>query len=275
MTSKAAISATQIEQRRQELKRQRRIEFWQAVWRSLFLTSLSGLVCWGIALPKWAIRQESQIKIKGNQFLSAEAIRGQLPLYYPQSLWQLPPQKLIQQLKSTTPIEGATITRQLLPPSLTVEVKERPPVAIALSPQVSLESSGIYSKEVGFLDERGTWMSRSSYASDRRGFEIPTLKVTGSQKNYVPYWREVYQLIGQSTVAISELDWQDPNNLILKTELGKVYLGADTSKFSEQLSVLSRMRELPNQIEVSQIAYIDLINPQYPKIKLQKERAKI
>ncbi|MDJ0713173.1 MAG: FtsQ-type POTRA domain-containing protein [Prochloraceae cyanobacterium] len=271
MTSKTLISANEIEQKRQQLQRQRKIEFCQGLWRLLILTSLSGGLCWAIANPLWIIRGQSQIKIKGNQFVATRAIREAISVFESESLLQLSPQELIQHLKSTAPVEQATISRQLFPTTITIEVKETLPVAIALSPKKTLDRSGSYTREVGFLDERGTWISKNSYHTDKKGFKLPTLKISGSPKHYLPYWQKLYQLIDRSSVQIDELNWQDPNNIILETELGKVHLGADISKFSQQLSVLSQMRKLPDRIQLNQIAYIDLTNPQSPKIQLQKK----
>ena len=54
----------------------------------------------------------------------------------------------------------------------------------------------------------------------------------------------------------------------MTTELGIVHLGPYSSRFSEQLNVLDRMRELPNKIDVRQMAYINLKNPDSPLIQL-------
>jgi cell division protein FtsQ len=80
----------------------------------------------------------------------------------------------------------------------------------------------------------------------------------------------VYKAVSRSPVKVFEIDWQNPANLILKTELGKVHFGPYSSRFTEQLSILDRMRELPTHISPSQIAYIDLKNPEFPAIQMNK-----
>jgi cell division protein FtsQ len=125
------------------------------------------------------------------------------------------------------------------------------------------------------LDEQGVWMPSSSYTKLEQNLELPTLKVIGSNDQYRPYWSEVYQAVSRSPVKVFEIDWQDPANLILKTELGKVHFGPYSSRFTEQLGVLDRMRELPTHISPSQIAYIDLQNPDFPAIQMNKENQSV
>ena len=64
------------------------------------------------------------------------------------------------------------------------------------------------------------------------------------------------------------MDWQNPSNLILWTELGKVYLGADISQIGAQLAVLAQMVKLPELLDPSKIDYLDLTNPRSPGIQL-------
>ena len=190
---------------------------------------------------------------------------------YPQSLLQIKPQKLIEQLESTGPIAEATVTRHLLPPSITIEVRERRPVAIATS--LTAVNGSKPREQVGFLDEQGIWMPKSSYTKVADHLELPTLKMIGFGKQNRPYWSELYQIISRSTVKISEIDWQNPRNLLLKTELGNVHVGADISQLSDQLAVLARMRQLPAHLDKGKILYIDLTNPKSPSVQLAQGKS--
>jgi cell division protein FtsQ len=71
---------------------------------------------------------------------------------------------------------------------------------------------------------------------------------------------------------VFEVDWQNPGNLILTTELGAVHLGPYSSRIAEQLTVLDKMRQLPKQLDLSQIAYIDLKNPTSPMIHIPEQK---
>ncbi|MBE9128848.1 MULTISPECIES: cell division protein FtsQ/DivIB [unclassified Coleofasciculus] len=268
MANIASVSQAQLANRRQKLRQARRIKFFQGIWRSLLVSGMAGGLVWAITLPDWVIRQPEQIAIEGNQYLSTPAIRSLLPLSYPQSLLRVEPQSLINSLESQAPIADATITRQLIPPRLIIQVKERQPVAIAV-PIASSQAKAVQSTpEVGFLDEQGVWMPQSSYRAMKENVELPTLKVIGSNQHYHSYWSDVYQAVSHSPVKVLEIDWQNPGNLILKTDLGSVHLGPYSSRLAEQLRVLDQMRELPDHIKPGQIAYIDLKNPDLPVIQM-------
>ena len=270
MANLASVPSPNLKNRRQELKSQRRMKFGQAIWRSLFVGSLAGGLLWAIALPNWAIRSQGQIEVEGNHLLSKAQVRSLLALSYPQSLLKLPTQQLSQRLQSAPPIEQASVTREFLPPKLTVKVRERQPVAIVLLPKPTANQANFQLVQAGFLDEQGTFIPKSFYTHLKQ-VKQPIVKVIGSVESYHPYWPELYQSIDRSTVKIFEVNWQDPNNLILKTELGTAYLGSYTSQIPEQLSILSRMRRLPAYVNASKISYIDLTNPELPSVQVRQE----
>jgi cell division protein FtsQ len=275
MANIASVSQAQLTTRRKKLRRERRVKSFQALWRSLFVGGMATSLVWAITLPEWVIRQPEQIVIEGNHFLSAQAIRSLLPLSYPQSLLKVQPQALANSLESQAPIAEATVSRQLVPPGLTIQVKERKPVAIAQAATPKNAKSSHLNQPAGLLDEEGVLMPESSYQSNSANVELPTLKVIGSSDQYRPYWSEVYQAVSHSPIKVFEIDWQDPANLILKTELGNVHFGPYSSRFSEQLGILDRMRELPTRVSPSKIAYINLKNPDFPAIQMTKENSSI
>ncbi|MFB8791287.1 MAG: FtsQ-type POTRA domain-containing protein [Potamolinea sp.] len=271
MTNIASVSQEELTTRRQQLRRSRQLKSVQAIWRSLLVGGMASSLVWALTLPDWVIRKPEQVVIEGNYFLSPEAIRALLPLSYPQSILRVEPQELAKFLESQAPIAQATVKRQLVPPGLTIQVKERKPVAIA---QEAAQENGKTDQEMaanGLVDETGVFLPSSNYTQRSQNLELPTLKVIGSNEQYRPYWSEVYQAVSNSPVKVLEIDWQNPANLILKTELGNVHFGPYSSKFREQLAVLDRMRELPTRIQSSQIVYIDLKNPEYPAIQVKKE----
>ena len=275
MANIASVSQTQLTTRRKKLRRERRVKSFQALWRSLFVGGMATSLVWAITLPEWVIRQPEQIVIEGNHFLSAQTIRSLLPLSYPQSILKVQPQALANSLESQAPIAEATVSRQLVPPGLTIQVKERKPVAIAQAATPKNAKSSHLNQPAGLLDEEGVLMPESSYQSNSANVELPTLKVIGSSDQYRPYWSEVYQAVSHSPIKVFEIDWQDPANLILKTELGNVHFGPYSSRFSEQLGILDRMRELPTRVSSSKIAYINLKNPDFPAIQMTKENVSV
>ncbi|MEZ2229369.1 cell division protein FtsQ/DivIB [Microcoleus sp.] len=279
MASFASVSETELGHRRQQLQRLRRARLATVVWQLLAASGMAGGLVWWIAQPTWLIARSEQVKVEGNHWLSDKAVRSLMPLSYPQSLWGIQPQALASKLEATGPIAKAKVTRNLFPPSLTVEVAERLPVAVAQPRAVT--TAGRDKQKVGWLDARGGWMPFDSYTTDKQSQSsslgnnsqetqsqrsLPSLKVIGDWEVYRAEWPEFYQGFSTLALKVFEIDWQDPNNLILKTEIGTVHLGPHSSRTMEQLKVLDRMRQLPKQLDASKIAYIDLKNPAFPVV---------
>jgi cell division protein FtsQ len=279
MSGLTSVSRSQLARRRRFLRHQRRRKFFQTAWQILTISSLTGGILWATTRPDWFIYQPEEVVISGNQFLSDQAIQSLLPISYPSSILQLRPQEVAETLESTGPFAQANVIRKLFPPGLIVEVQEKYPVAIAQVP--SLSASDATSKqstnhplpqiginvELGLLDENGVWMAQDRYINLDQFTNLPSLTVIGDPNQYRPYWSQVYQAIVRSPIEVYEIDWRDPANLILKTELGIVHCGGQMDLISEQLRVLDRMRNLPDRVNASQIAYIDLKNPNQPTIQ--------
>jgi len=279
MANISSVSPAQLARRRRLVRQQRRRKFFHTAWQVLIIGSLTGGLVWFTTRPDWFIYQANEVLISGNQFLSAQAVKSLLPITYPTSLLQLNPQEIAEKLESSGPIAQANVTRKLFPPKLIVEVQEKRPVAIAQVPSSTVQKPPSAQQknhpipplsqnaQIGLLDENGVWISQGGDISPDQFLQLPTLTVIGDPKRYQPYWLQVYQAINRSPMKIYEIDWRDPSNLILKTELGIVHCGGQTSQLVEQLHILDKMRNLPAQVNPSQIDYIDLKNPQKPTIR--------
>lgn len=270
MTDFAPISKANLTDRRKWLRRQRRLRAWRSLWRSLLVSGLTIGAVWVTTLPIWVVRHPSQVTIEGNELLSAQTVQSLLPIAYPQSLLTLQPQTIAQRLETQAPIADATVTRHLFPPGLTVRIQERYPVAIAY-PDRNVSRSSVaqpsVTSQVGLLDAEGTWMPLESYTALNQAFTMPTLKVIGMRGDYRAQWKELYDILLRSPVQVSEINWQDPGNLILTTELGVVHFGSYSPRFAIQLRTLDQMRFLAEQTGSEQIIYIDLRNPAAPLLQ--------
>lgn len=269
------ISPTDLAQRRQKLRRQRRVRLVQAIWRMVAVAGLAGGLVWVSTHPVWLIRNANQVKVEGNQFLPAQTVRSLLPIAYPQSLLRVEPQAIAQHLKAKAPIAEVTVSRQLFPPGLTVRIQERVPVAVTLLTAADAQllnqkavKGPALAARVGLLDEGGFVIPLENFLLVERSIKLPNLKVIGDAQHYRPHWSQIYPLVSRSPVKISEMDFQNPANLVLKTELGQIHLGAYGARFPNQLKMLDRMRKLPEQINLNQIAYIDLRNPASPMVQM-------
>ncbi len=262
MNNFASVSPGELTHRRLVLRRNRRIKQIKSVWRTLAIGGLLGGLVWGASQPVWIVRESRQINVTGNQLLTTPAIQSLLKISYPQTLLEIKPEALAQQLEAQPTISDAKVTRSLFPPSLTVQVTERIPVAVALTKNPI----------PGLIAADGVWIPQQSYNPPNSTlFKMPKLKVRGQVEEYQPHWSQLYQAINSLEVKVSEIDWQNSDNLILKTELGVIHLGAYSSKLNDQLRRLEEMRRLPTKVNPQDVAYIDLTNPANPFVQMTSE----
>ncbi len=275
MADIASVSRTDLTQRRKRLRRQRRVKIIQTIWQTIAVSGLAGTLLWGAIQPIWVLKTDESIEISGNQLLTDKAVRSRVGLSYPQSMWKIQPSRIAGSLQKQPAIAHAHVTRRLLPPGLIVEVKERIPVAIAQARSSSSEGGveKTVEKTLGLIDTSGILIPIESYGSANTSSpnttaKLPSLKVIGSPEQYREFWGQVYQTLSHSSLKITEIDWRDPDNLILKTEFGKVHLGTPNSLSPEKIKVLVQMRQLPAAVNPNQIEYIDLKNPDTPMIQV-------
>lgn len=259
MTDLPPLDPNSLKTRRQALRSQRRFKAWQAVWRFSLLTGMAGGMLWVMSWSDWTIRDQSQIQVQGNRLLSEDQVRQLLPLTSAQPIWQLPTQQLSRALEAKPPIAEAEIARQLFPVKLTVAVRERQPVARATA-----------AGKRGFLDAEGVFIPQQAYRPEiLKALKLPDLTVIGFESRYRPYWAELYPAIGRSPVKIQTVDWRNPSNVVLKTELGTVHGGPYDGQFPQKLAALAQLRRLPSRVPASRIIYIDLTDPDSPAVQLK------
>jgi cell division protein FtsQ len=246
----------ELRDRRRQLRQERRIRTLKVAWQVLLLGGMVGGVVWGITRPDWTISKPQQVSIVGNQSLTENTVRNMLGLRYPTSLLQIEPQALNAKLLAQGSVVRATVHRELLPPRLHIQIRDRLPVATV--------DRLINSKVTkGLLDESGQWLPLNSYRL--KSEQMPKLRLIASQS--CPGWSELYRAIQQSPVQISEVDCQEPLHLTLVTEIGLVRIGEfDHTKIYKQLQ---RAHELRNWQQSTSLknAIVDLENPQSPKLQ--------
>ncbi|MEO1123505.1 MAG: FtsQ-type POTRA domain-containing protein [Cyanobacteria bacterium J06639_16] len=274
MTDPGFSPPSQIElaERRRQLRRQRRLKILQGLWRTTAIAWLTAGLVWAANSPKTLIRSEAQVHISGNQMLAAEAIQSLLPIDYPQPLIELQPEAIETHIKANAPVANVTVRRRLFPPGLTIELQERQPVAVVISDENQAAPQSEFSQNAdylpaGLLDAQGVWIAEDSFVFFE-DVSLPELKVRQMRRQYLADWPKIYAEIDQSPVDIFEVDWQMPNNLVLHTELGRIHLGPYGHDFSQQLAALGQLKDLNQQVDPKDIAYIDIHNPDQPVVQM-------
>jgi cell division protein FtsQ len=247
---------------KRKLKRQQQSEqFWQNVWSVSTVSALAALVAWGATLPEWNIRSTKQIEIKGNQLLSSEILKKMLPISFPQSIFSVKPQEIASQIEKNAPVSNVKVERTLFPAQLVISLTERRPVA-----------RFSYKGVIGLIDPEGRLLPSQAYPMSMAKPEL--LLLAEDQSLIGKDWRNVYKTINGKSLGISQIDWREPNNLVLTTQFGKVHCGVfNKIKFERQMVILSQMNnnsfnQKLTESRVGKIAYIDLSDPQHPLIEL-------
>jgi cell division protein FtsQ len=275
MAGIVSISRTILARRRQKLRKKRQLKFIQTIWQTLAVTSLAGGLLWIAIQPIWVLKSPKDVVISGNQLLSDKEVKSLLVLSYPQSLWRIEPSRIADSLQQQPSIAQASVSRRLFPPGLVVQLQERTPVAIAQTRREPANSKNGNTKVImGLLDANGVWIPLEHFTSLDSRVKLPTLKVIGSPEQYRPYWSSFYEAMSQTSLKVTEIDWQDPTNLILKTELGLVHLGTPSPQLPEQIQVLAQIRHLPSQLNPNEIEYIDLKNPEHLLVQMNQKNSK-
>lgn len=134
------------------------------------------------------------------------------------------------------------------------------------------KAGGESSQPDAFLDENGMLLPLDSYSELNQGIRLPDLKVIGNPDTYKNQWSAFYPIVRRSPMKIQIVDWQNPSNLRLKTEIGWVHLGSLGRNFALQVRSLDKMRQLPKRLPPDQIDFVDLRNPSNPTIQLKNGR---
>ncbi len=285
MTGSLPTSRAELAQRRKQMRRQRRARTLKDSWRFLVVAGLAVGAIWLTTQPTWVLRRSDQVKIEGNQFLSAQTIRSLLPIKYPQSIFRTQPSVIETTLKQKAPIIEASVDRQIFPPGLTVRIQERTPVAQLVDPdvvanketrrEVSKAEAGKNAPKEGkplslkghdLIDESGVVIPIESLNALNQTLKLPTLKILGRIEVIRPQWVACYQALRLSPVKIQQIDWRNPTNLIVTAESGTIYLGPYGQDFERQLRAIDSMRRISEKLPGEQIDYIDLKNPDKPAI---------
>jgi cell division protein FtsQ len=257
----SSLSPEELRSRRRKLRRERRVYTLKICWQTLLLLGIGAGLYWAVRWPDWTIRKPSQISVQGNRALTETAVRDMLGLKYPVSLLQVEPQVLQNNLLERGSILAATVHRELIPPRILVQVRDRLPVAAVESGG----ASGTAKTVAGLLDERGQWLPATKYRLSAA--QLPALKLLASN-NSCPNWPELYQAITRSPVKIQEIDCRDSLNLILKSEIGGLRLGTfDRTKIYKQLQEAYKLRDWAKYADPTTVLYLDLENPNYPQLQ--------
>lgn len=222
-----------------------------SLWRACFMVCCATGLSLAATLPNSQIKKRSQIQVNGEQLVSEAAIHRALKFTYPQFIWSINGIDLGQKIESIPSVKAVKISKQLIPPQLVITLQEKTPVALATS-----------QGEVGFLSSEGEWIAQKFYDNTNLDLPLPKLKVINYQPGYRSAWSEIYQLnLAYPELKLTQIHWRSGGGIFVQTKIGQVFLGSETSRLAQQFKTISKLENLAAQVDVAEIAYIDLSNP--------------
>jgi cell division protein FtsQ len=227
---------------------------------------MSGILAglgWVAYQPDWTISKPEQVRIEGNRYLSDTTIRSMLAIPYPKLIMELAPEQLATQPRVRAALANVKIDRGLLPPRLLVQIQDFPPVAGIMPDDISEPKT--------FIDERGLQLPLASYRA-AVWQSLPNLRLRLPATGTCPEWSQIYRAIHTSPVAIGIIDCRNPQNIMLQTEVGQVKLGSigDQVRLNYQIQQLDRLRDWQKHTNPADVDYLDLENPDAPKLQLKQ-----
>ena len=222
-----------------------------ALWRSCLMICCALSLSLAATLPKSQVKDQGQIRVNGTKLVSQDTIYQALNFSYPQFIWSVNGMDLTQKVESIPSIKAAKVSKQIIPPIITISLQEKIPVALATS-----------KGKVGFLNSEGEWVEQEFYTNVDGNYPLPQLKVIDYQMQFRTAWSKIYELILlYPQLKVNEIHWQSSGGIFINTKIGQVFLGSELSRLEQQFKIISKLENLPEHLESSKIAYIDLSSP--------------
>ncbi len=203
------------------------------------------------------------ITIAGSEFISQNVVAKNSSLKFPIRLILINAHFLEKELKQNLSLKNVSVSRQIFPFGLKVNVKTRTPIAYG---ERILNDKNIS----GFIDKDGIFINKQNAAN--LDLNTLTIKVFG--------WKDKYKkLLSEIFIAQENYDFEivkitfSPNGFLTLEEINlkTIFLGFNPNLISYQLQIINNLKnELKKNNFSEKIDNIDLTDPNKPKIKVFK-----
>jgi len=200
------------------------------------------------------------IYIKGADFITINDITQNSSLQLPKKLILIKTKLIEKELTQNISLKQISITRQIFPFGLVINIKTRMPVAFA-----EKEENGIKIK--GFIDKEGVFI-KEKYINERENLILP-IKISGWKKEY----KKLISLILKTYKETNDLEAikiSSEGFITLEEKfLRKIFFGFKTRETEEKLNLIFDIKEQFKKQEIpKKIKSLDLTDLANPKIKV-------
>ena len=233
------------------------------LWQILFFSSSSIFLFLTFLNQAWRPISFDQTKISGLSGLTRNDIYNKTSIFYPKNLLELNPKEIESYLLKKLPIKDVSVSREIFPPQIHLNIIEREPIAFA---------SRVLSNKIenGMIDIEGSWIPLRFVNKSK----IINIKL--SIENWNPKKKyEIIEIIKNRFILQSSLQKIKLNPLqeiSIKTDhFNSVLLGSDTDQLIEQINKLNQLQKsLPNLLINTKVKIVDLTDPSKPELKIEK-----
>ena len=203
------------------------------------------------------------IRISGSEFFSQNDLVNNSSLKFPNRLIFIKTKFLEKELKQNLSLKNISVSRQIFPFGLKVQVNQRIPIAFG-------ERILNDEKILGFIDEDGVFINKKN--AEGKNLTNLNIQVFG--------WREKFKkILSEILIAQKNNEFElvkitfSPNGFLTIEEknLKTIYLGFNPNLINYQLQIINNLKnEFKKNNFSEKIDNIDLTDPKKPKIKVFK-----
>ena len=203
------------------------------------------------------------IRISGSELFSKDDVVNNSSLKFPIRLLFIKTYFLEKELKRNLSLKNVSVTRQLFPFGLKVEVITRTPVAYG---ERILDEKKI----LGFIDKDGVFIDKQN--AEEIDLGDLTIKVFGWKEKFKKILSEIFTAIDDSKLEIFRITFSTNGFLTIEEkDLRTIFLGFKPNLINYQLQIINNIKkEFKENYFPKEIDNIDLTNPNKPKIKVFK-----
>ena len=203
------------------------------------------------------------IRIFGSELISQNDVVNNSSLKIPTRLIFIRTSFLEKELKQNLSLKNISVSRQIFPFGLRVEVKTRTPIAYG---EKILNDKKIF----GFIDNDGSFINKQNV--DVKYLNKLTIKVFGWEKKFKKLLSEILIAEANYEFELIKITFS-PNGYLTveEKELKTILLGFNPNLINYQLQIINNLKNEFKKNKFSEkIDNIDLTDPNKPKIKVFK-----
>ena len=203
------------------------------------------------------------IRISGSEIVSKNDVVKNSSLKFPIRLILIKTNFLEKELKQNLSLKNVSVSRQIFPFGLEVQINTRTPIAYG-------ERILNNEKILGFIDRDGFFINKENV--DEKNLNNISIQVFGWKEKFKKILSEIF--IAQEKYEFEILKINFSTNGFLTVEekdLKTIFLGFKPNLINYQLQIIHNLKnELEKNSFSKKIDNIDLTNPNKPKIKVFK-----